>query len=555
MEAQDRHHDNDHITRAVQEQAEAQLKALFQELPNRIDLVLVTDARSDEPYGRAAREVIQAVSRISDKVALREISLESDQAKEWNVAQAPTMIFCPDKYDIRWSGAPVGEEGRTLVEALLMLGLGKSGLSDQSRKVLAGIEDDRRVKVFVSPTCPYCPQQAVNAIKAAIEAPYKISVEIIDIQVNPQLARKYNAASVPTVYANEIMVAQGAQPEELFVASLAALEQQAVFIPDNDAEEIEADVVIVGGGPAGLTAGIYSARNGFKTVVVEKDALGGQMATTPVVENYPGLTQVGGKSLVDIMVNHALQYVTIFPHEEVVDIKPGQPIVVTTTRRRFLARAVVLAVGAAQRKLGAPGEDSLAGLGVSYCATCDGPLFKGRKAAVIGGGDSAVTEALHLHHIGVQVTLIHRRDKLRAQQRLQDSLKNEGVEVVYDSEVDRILGTDRVTGLDLRNNRTGLVSRLKLDGVFVSIGYRPNVDLARGIGVELTEDGYIKKDARHRTNVPGIYSAGDVEGGYKQIVIAAGQGSEAAMALFEDLINPYWTNDHRNRLLKDDEPA
>lgn len=555
MEAQDRHHDNDHITRAVQEQAEAQLKALFQELPNRIDLVLVTDARSDEPYGRAAREVIQAVSRISDKVALREISLESDQAKEWNVAQAPTMIFCPDKYDIRWSGAPVGEEGRTLVEALLMLGLGKSGLSDQSRKVLAGIEGDRRVKVFVSPTCPYCPQQAVNAIKAAIEAPYKISVEIIDIQVNPQLARKYNAASVPTVYANEIMVAQGAQPEELFVASLAALEQQAVFIPDNDAEEIEADVVIVGGGPAGLTAGIYSARNGFKTVVVEKDALGGQMATTPVVENYPGLTQVGGKSLVDIMVNHALQYVTIFPHEEVVDIKPGQPIVVTTTRRRFLARAVVLAVGAAQRKLGAPGEDSLAGRGVSYCATCDGPLFRGRKAAVIGGGDSAVTEALHLHHIGVQVTLIHRRDKLRAQQRLQDSLKNEGVEVVYDSEVDRILGTDRVTGLDLRNNRTGLVSRLKLDGVFVSIGYRPNVDLARGIGVELTEDGYIKKDARHRTNVPGIYSAGDVEGGYKQIVIAAGQGSEAAMALFEDLINPYWTNDHRNRLLKDDEPA
>lgn len=555
MEAHDHHHDHDHISRTVQEQAEAQLKALFQELPNSIDLVLVADAQPDEAYTRTAREVIQAVSRISDKVALREFTLESDQAKEWNVAQAPTMIFCPDKYAIRWSGSPVGEEGRTLVEALLMLGLGKSGLSDQSKKVLAGIEGDRRVKIFVSPTCPYCPQQAVNAIKAAIEAPYKISVEIIDIQANPQMAKDYNAASVPTVYANEIMIAQGAQPEELFMASLAALEQQTVFIPDNDAEEIEADVVIIGGGPSGLTAGIYSARNGLKTVVVEKDALGGQVATTPVVENYPGLTQVGGKSLVDIMVNHALQYVTIFPHEEVVKVDPGQPIVVTTTRRRFLARAVVLAVGAAQRKLGAPGEDSLAGRGVSYCATCDGPLFKGGKVAVIGGGDSAVTEALHLNHIGAQVTLIHRRDKLRAQQRLQESLKNEGVEVVYDSEVDRILGTDRVTGLDVRNNRTGLVSRLKLDGVFVSIGYRPNVDLAQRIGVELTEDGYIKKDARHRTNIPGIYSAGDVEGGYKQIVIAAGQGSEAAMALFEDLINPYWTNDHRNRLLKNNEPA
>jgi thioredoxin reductase (NADPH) len=161
--------------------------------------------------------------------------------------------------------------------------------------------------------------------------------------------------------------------------SLEKIEQQTVFIPDSDAEFVETDLVIVGGGPAGLTAGIYAVRSGLKTAVVERGALGGQVATTPVVENYPGFTSVGGKTLVDIMVNHALEYVQIFQGEEVVEIEPGDLIKVLTSRRRFSARAVLLATGASYGHLGAAGENSLAGRGVSYCSTCDGPLFKGKN--------------------------------------------------------------------------------------------------------------------------------------------------------------------------------
>jgi thioredoxin reductase (NADPH) len=326
------------------------------------------------------------------------------------------------------------------------------------------------------------------------------------------------------------------------MASLKKLEQETIFIPDNKAKQIETDLVIVGGGPAGLTAGIYGARSGLRTVVVEKGPLGGQVFTTPIVENYPGITQVGGRTLVDIMVAHALEYANIFPGEEVMEITPGPTIVVTTNRRRFLTRAVLLATGAVYRHIGAPGEERLFGRGVSYCSTCDGPLFKGRSALVVGGGDSAVTEALHLHNIGVQVTLVHRKSSLRAQARLAETLEAQKIPVHYDTEVQEIRGEEKVEEVVLLNHGTGATLVLQVNAVFVAVGYEPAVRLARRIGIQLTPEGYIQKDARHRTNIPGIYSAGDVEGGYKQIVTAAGQGAEAALAIFEDLVNPYWVS-------------
>jgi thioredoxin reductase (NADPH) len=275
-------------------------------------------------------------------------------------------------------------------------------------------------------------------------------------------------------------------------------------------------------------------------VVIEKGALGGQVATKPIVENYPGFSQVGGKTLVDIMVSHALEYANIFPGEEVMEIKPGDPITVMTSRRRFTAKAVLLATGAKHRSLGAPGETRLSGRGVSYCSTCDGPLFKGKKVVIVGGGDSAVTEALHLHHIGVDVTLVHRRDRLRAQEHLAKSLFESNIPVMLETEVKEIRGQDRVEEVILLDHSSGESSRLAVDGVFISVGYEPSVELARKVGVELSPEGYINRDERHRTNIPGIYSAGDVEGGYKQIVTAAGQGSEAVLSIFEDLMNPYW---------------
>ena len=518
------------------------LKAVFDLLPRKVELLLFTGPGRNEPYCEAARKVLGSLAGLSDKIGFREFDLKHELAAKYKVQYTPTLILDPDQVNIRWLGVPLGHETEPFFQALNMIGHQNSRLGEQSLKILKSITDPRNIRLFVSLTCPYCPQQARNAIQAAVERPEFISLEIIDVQAMPELTDQYQAFGTPLVFANEKLIAKGAQPEELFMASLKKLEEETIFIPDNDAPQIETDLVIVGGGPAGLTAGIYGARSGLKTVVVEKGVLGGQVATTPIVQNYPGITQVGGKALVDIMAIHALEYANIFPGEEVMDIKPGQPIIVTTNRRRFLTRAVLLATGAVYRHLGSPGEELLFGRGVSYCSTCDGPLFKDRQVVIVGGGDSAVTEALHLHQIGVKATLVHRRDTLRAQAHLTKSLSDQKIPILLNTEVKEIRGEDRVRQVELVNNQTRETLVMEVDGVFVAVGYQPSVELAKHLGIELTRDGYIKKDERHRTNIPGIYSAGDVEGGYKQIVTAAGQGAEAALAIFEDLVNPYWVS-------------
>ena len=517
-----------------------QLRTTFAQMPNDISLLLFTEKAKEDVFAQANRQVIRAFRELTDKITLREYDLDHDMARKLNVTVSPTLIIAPDQYNIRWIGAPMGEEARTFLELLMLVGSGNSNASDQSVKVLERIDSPRNVKVFISPSCPYCPQQAVNGAKAAVARPDLISLELIDIQCRPDIAQQYAAHSVPVAYANETLIGQGAQAEEVFMSSLQKLEPQTIFIPDVDAEVVETDVTIVGGGPAGLTAAIYAVRSGLKTALVEADALGGQVALTPIVENYPGFTQVGGKTLVDIMVNHALEYVQIFQGEKVVDIKPGAPHEVLTTRRKFMTKTILLATGASHRTLGVPGEARLSGRGVSYCATCDGPLFNGKKVILVGGGNSAVTEALHLRHMGVDVTLVHRRDKLRAQEFLVKNLMESGIPVLWNTEVKDILGTERVTEVELFNNQTNETTVAPADGVFLSIGYTPAVELAQKIGVALTEEGYIARDAKHRTNIPGIYAAGYVEGGYKQIVAATGMGAEAAMTIFEDIINPYW---------------
>lgn len=516
------------------------LKNMFSQLPNKISLILFSKSGQQDIFSEANRRVIRAFRELTDKITFREYDLDHKEAKKYQVDFPSTLLIDPDRYNIRWIGAPVGEEGRTFLETLLLVGMGKSNLNEQAAKIIQKIEDPRDIKVFVSPSCPYCPQQAVNAVKAVIENPEMISLEMIDIQCSPELADQYAAHSVPQTFANDMLIAMGAQPEELFASSVAKLEQQTIFIPDSDAELVTLDLLIVGGGPAGLTAGIYASRSGLNTAIVERAALGGQVATTPMVENYPGFTSVGGKTLVDIMVSHALEYVQIFQGEEVMAIESGFPIKVTTTRRRFETKTLLLATGATHKHLGIPGEDRLSGRGVSYCSTCDGPLFRGKKVIMVGGGNSAVTEALHLHNIGVEVTLVHRRDTLRAQEFLSRQLNENGIPIIWNTEVTEILGKERVEAVKLTSNMTGKTTMMDTNGVFVAIGYEPAVELAKKIGIELNDEGYIRQDGRHRTNIPGVYSAGDVEGGFKQIVTAAGQGSEAAIVIFEDMINPYW---------------
>ena len=519
---------------------QAQLRTVLDQLPHPVPLYLFTRGGTNDAYNEAARQVIRAFANLSRNVQLKEHDLSHKLAEQWKVTLSPTILFDPERYHIRFLGAPIGEEGRTFLEAVVLIGLRKSNLSDQALKLINKIDSPRQVRLFSSPTCPYCPQQAVNAIKAAVARPDVVSLELIDIQANAKLANTYSAHSVPQTFANDVLIAQGAQPEELFILSLEKMAEQTIFIPEIDAEVVETDLVIVGGGPAGLTAGIYAVRSGLKTAVVERDALGGQVTTTPIVENYPGFTHVGGKALVDLLVSHALEYVQIFQGEEVVDVQRGEQLTVTTTRRRFLTKAVLIATGATHKRLGVPGESRLAGRGVTYCSTCDGPLFKGKKVIMVGGGNSAVTEALYLHNIGVDVTVVHRRDTLRAQEHLTNYLFNAKIPIVWNTEVAEIRGEERVREVRLVNNKTKETWTVPVDGVFVAVGYEPAVGLARKLGVELTEEGFIKRDAHHRTTVPGIYSAGDVEGGYKQIVTAVGQGAEAALSIYEDLMNPYW---------------
>lgn len=528
------------------ERVQKKLAELFGSMEHDVPLLLFADSFTNTQYSEAVRAVIRAVRELSGRVTLREFSLGHHLARRYQVTHSPSLLFDPDHFSIRWLGAPVGQEGRTFVEAVIMLGYRKTDLSGPSANILKKITTPRTVKLFVSPTCPYCPQQAVNALKAAIARPDMISLEIIDILAFPDLAEQYNAFGVPVCYANDVMIARGAQPEELFMASLEKLEQQNIFIPESDAEQVDTDVTIIGGGPAGLTAGIYAARSGLNAVIIERAALGGQVALTPVVENYPGFAQIGGKTLVDIMVQHALQYVSIFPDEEVMEIKVDHPFEILTNRRRYTARAILLATGATYRRLDVPGEEHFSGSGVSYCATCDGFLFRGKKVLVVGGGDSALTDALYLANNDVDVTIVHRRDAFRAQDYLVNQVRDGKIGVLFDTEVREIRGDSRVREVVLDNNKTGGSSTREVDGVFIAIGYVPTVELARKTGVKLTADGFIKCDGHHRTSIPGIYAAGDVEGGYKQIVTAAGQGSGAAITIFEDLVNPYWTSREKN---------
>ena len=370
----------------IPEESARELRTLFRQLPYPIRVYLFTEKGKNEVFNRAAREIMKAFRSLSENVFLEEYPLSHEMAKSWNVEGSPTILFDPEFCKIRFVGAPAGEEGRAILETLLLLGTRSSELSEQSKKILEKIDSPRNVKVFVSITCPYCPQQAADAVRAAIERPELISVEIIEIMANPDLAQKYNALSVPQTYANELLIVQGAQPEEIFMVSLQKLEAQTYFIPDSEAEQIEADLVIVGGGPAGLTSAIYAARAGLKAVIIEQGSLGGQVTITPVIENYPGFARIGGKALVHMMVSQALNFARIFQDERVLDVEQGSPLIVTTNRRRFLAKAVLLATGATYRQLGVPEEAQFTGKGVSYCVPAMAPSSRGRTSWRWEGG-------------------------------------------------------------------------------------------------------------------------------------------------------------------------
>ena len=303
------------------------------------------------------------------------------------------------------------------------------------------------------------------------------------------------------------------------------------------------DLIIIGGGPAGLTAGIYAGRSGLKTLVLEEKMPGGETAVAPWIENYPGFEHISGPELVEKMVMHCKKFgVQINELEKVasLDLK-GEKKIVKTDKATYSALGVIIATGTHHRLLNAPGEDKFQGRGVSYCALCDGAFFKGKKVIVVGGGNSAAMSACYLSSIAAEVKLLHRRDQLRAEAAYINDLKKENIEFLWNSEVREIRGEGVVNSVVLQNNKTREIKELNVDGVFVQIGETPNTQFVTETGVEVDKKGYIIVDAHQKTNIPGVFAAGDVTNGpVKQIGTAVGQAIVAATEAFGYVKRPYY---------------
>ena len=304
-------------------------------------------------------------------------------------------------------------------------------------------------------------------------------------------------------------------------------------------EKSEYDVVVVGGGAAGVTAAIYSVRYGFNTLLIT-ETKGGQLIEAGYVENYPGFTSIMGAQLASHFYKHLEYYgvpVELDRVENVERVEDGR-LRVTTMRRKYLAKAVILTVGVRKRKLRVPGEEEFAGRGVSYCAACDAPLFKGKVVAVVGGGDSAANAALLISEHASRVYLIHRRDQLRAEPIYVKRLKeNPKIELVLNARVKEIRGEKTVKKVILDDGRT-----LDVDGVFVEIGADPPREFFKRLGLETDEEGYVKVNPDQSTNIPGVFAAGDCTTAsmkFKQIATAVGEGAVAAWAAREYILRNF----------------
>jgi len=292
------------------------------------------------------------------------------------------------------------------------------------------------------------------------------------------------------------------------------------------------DIVIIGGGPAGLTAGMYASRAALKTVLLEKMIPGGQLNNTHRIENYPGFESISGAELAEKFANHAKAFGCEIRQETVEEISCCEDNYksVRTDRGNYKAKVVVMAPGGVNRKMDVKGEKEFTGAGVSYCAICDGAFFRDEVIAVVGGGDAAVEEGMFLTRFGSKIHIIHRRDELRAKVSLQkEAFANPKIEFVWDSVVDEVCGDQRVTHVNIKNVKTGEISRLDVGAVFILIGFVPNSNLVKD-AVELNPEGYIVTNDKMESSIPGLYAIGDVKPNIcKQVSVSVGEGTLAAV--------------------------
>ena len=298
------------------------------------------------------------------------------------------------------------------------------------------------------------------------------------------------------------------------------------------------DIIIIGAGPGGLTAGIYAGRQGTKNLIIDRDLAGGIGREVPEMENYPGFESISGLELIEKMKAQAIKNCDLHEMEEVTESTKTDDeyrCTVKTTKDNYQSKTILLATGSSHRHLNTKGEEEFKGKGVSYCATCDGFFFAGRDIIMVGGGNSALQEAIYLNNLGANVTLVHRRDEFRAQKHLQDMIKKEGINTILNATVEEIKGDMLVESVILKDTITNELKEIPINGVFISVGYIPHTELATELGVNLDESGHIITDKNQKTNVEYVYAIGDVCVGLKQWVVACGEGAVAATSAFTDI--------------------
>jgi alkyl hydroperoxide reductase subunit F len=510
-----------------------QLKTYLEKLVEPIELVASLD---DSAKSQEMRGLLEDIAGLSGKVALLELTEMSG-----NDARRPSFAIgkVGEPARIRFAGLPMGHEFTSLILALLQASGYAPKLDADVIEQIRGISGHFRFETYISLSCHNCPDvvQALNAMAALNPNIQNVMIDgaLFQDEVN---ARQIMA--VPSVYLNGEPFANGRMGIEEIVAKLdtGAAARDAARL----AEQAPFDVLVVGGGPAGAAAAVYAARKGIRTGVLA-ERFGGQVMDTLAIENLISVPHTDGPRLVRALEEHVREYdVDIMNLQKVEALIPGGAGGFHEVRLAngavMKSKSVIIATGARWRELNVPGEQEYRGKGVAYCPHCDGPLFKGKHVAVVGGGNSGVEAAIDLAGIVGHVTLLEFGDTLRADSVLQDKLHSlPNITVIKSAQTTEVTGAEgRVNGLVYTDRVTGQSQHIALEGVFVQIGLLPNTDWLKGT-INLSRFGEIEVDAKGQTSVPGVFAAGDCTTvPYKQIVIAMGDGAKASLGAFDYLI-------------------
>lgn len=504
----------------------AQLKAYLEKLQRPIELVasIGEDAKSQEMLG-----LLEDIDSLSDKVSLRK-----DGAAEYRPSF--TVGAAGETARITFAGIPMGHEFTSLVLALLQSGGHPPKVDAATIEQIKALDSKLHFEIFVSLSCHNCPDvvQAMNLM--AVLNPNITSV-MLDGALFQSEVDKRKVMAVPTVFLNGEHFGQGRMTVEEILAKVdtGANERNAKAL----SEKAPYDVLVIGGGPSGSSAAIYSARKGIRTGVVA-ERFGGQVLDTLAIENFISVKETEGPKLAMALEQHVKDYdVDIMNLQKAAKLIPGDLIEVQLESGASLkSKSVILATGARWREMNVPGEQEYRGKGVAYCPHCDGPLFKGKRVAVIGGGNSGVEAAIDLAGIVSHVTVLEFGESMRADAVLQKKLHSlPNVTVITQAQTTQVIGNgEKVVGIEYKDRESGEQFTIALDGIFVQIGLLPNTDWLKGT-LALTDRGEIEIDSRGQTSVAGVFAAGDcTTSPYKQIIISMGSGATASLGAFDHLI-------------------